>query len=499
MAGQGGNIALGLAQGILNGMQLRRQMDRDEEDRQARQEDREYLKSERARVASDRLALQNAAKPASVSQAQDLPNDDEGNPMPAMPQYRVETSNGVQRFDTQQQADAAAAKYNDPVASSQRISLALAQQGRPDAAMAYQEKADEYANKRWQRQVGSAIQGGFQGLSDLVNNSETGPFQGKKLKPVTSPDGKTVSFNVVGDDGSETPTSLQFTNDQRGVIHAAYMLDQSVTPEVRYKHMIETDTKAAQQKQKENELALRERELTDVKIPTAEARAELARVRGELADLRAQRGDGAVSREERLRYTTLFTDAGRRMQDASKRLNTMRSDRTFMKRAQVAGSPEAQQLQDVQQELTDHRQTWDTYRRLLGPQANASADAGDDQGSDTPPSAPTTGTKVPKGVQAARDADRAQILADELAKTQARLKASTDPGEQRRLQGDVDALQREIGQGSKKASLASASRQNPATSKPAAGPVKVATKAERDKLAPGTRYIGPDGQTYIKQ
>jgi hypothetical protein len=35
--------------------------------------------------------------------------------------------------------------------------------------------------------------------------------------------------------------------------------------------------------------------------------------------------------------------------------------------------------------------------------------------------------------------------------------------------------------------------------KAAGEPVKVTTKAERDKLPKGARYIGPDGQTYVKQ
>lgn len=433
MGNRGGSIAVGLADGVLKGLQLRRQWAGEDEEREWRNEERESRRSERKRAEGDRIALQNAAAPAAVSKPQDVMSDDDGNPMPAAPGFEVSLPGQTgKRVATQEEADATAAKHNDPAAMAGRVSLALAQQGKPTEALAFQSKAEEFAEKRWKRRIQDALGGGFDGLTSLVNDSEAGVFRGKKVKPVTSADGKSVTFAVVGEDGIEKPTQLTFPNDQKGLVQAAYMLDSSVPLESRYKTMVEEDKRAATNAVKERELDLRKRQLEEVQIPNAETKAQLAQVQAQLAEVRAARagrsGNDGVSREERLRYTTLFTDAGRRMQDVQKALNTMRQDRSFMKRAAVPGSPESVQVQELQGQLAEHKDERETYRGLLGAQKSDGKGAG---------------------------------LADVDAK----------PGAAKQPKGDQATKE----------------------------PPKVASKAERDKLPKGTRYIGPDGQTYIKQ
>ena len=72
--------------------------------------------------------------------------------------------------------------------------------------------------------------------------------------------------------------------------------------------------------------------------------------REKLAEIKAQ-GGGNVSREERMRYTSLLGDAGRRLGEAEKALSTLQKD-MFSK------NPDAQRTQ----ELDDLRATVKTYR-----------------------------------------------------------------------------------------------------------------------------------------
>lgn len=423
--GQGGSIAVGLADGVLKGLQIRRQWAREDEDRaareqdrSAREEDRAYTRQQRQRADAAQIALENAAKPATVSQAGALPeglqfasNEDAdaaaagqpNAPMPQVPRFRLEAGGNVQRFDTQQEADAAATQHNDPGAVTARVGQALLQAGKPTEALQYQQQAEKLGQERFRHRLGEAMGTGFGGIENFINTSEAGPFKGKKVKFVPSEDGKTVTLHV-DNDGKLTPTKLTFPNDDKGPVQAGYMLDQAVTPEARYKLMVEEDRKKADQDRKERELdqkgdqlKVRERELEEVKKPIAEARAIALEARAG-RDARAGSGSGGgdkASREERLRWTSLHSESGRRLSDAQKSLRTLQTDASFMVRAKKPGSPEAAQLANLQEDVTQYKADREMYGGLLGGSQAQEARAARDGGAGAPAAAPAATTAAP--------------------------------------------------------------------------------------------------------
>lgn len=74
---------------------------------------------------------------------------------------------------------------------------------------------------------------------------------------------------------------------------------------------------------------------------------------------------GALNREERIRYTSLFTDAGRRLGEAQKALNLLQRDFMFTKKAQDPASPQAQQLRELQDSIKSYQEERTTYQGLL--------------------------------------------------------------------------------------------------------------------------------------
>jgi len=114
----------------------------------------------------------------------------------------------------------------------------------------------------------------------------------------------------------------------------------------------------------------RERERED-RRDTREAAREDARdarqqkyldARERLAEVRSGKGDG-VSREERLRYTSLFNESGRRMSDIQKSINTLRRDPMYS--MAKPGSAQAGELADLQNQLKTYQEERSLYGRLL--------------------------------------------------------------------------------------------------------------------------------------
>jgi hypothetical protein len=166
--------------------------------------------------------------------------------------YRVKGNGIDQTTPDQALATKSLADYNAPEAVASRQAGVLRASGAPDKAMSLEnslstsklnkiklnEAEQQQADAKWRRDIGSALtkpgETALSGLVDLFSNSEFGPMAGKKAKAVASPDGKMVTIHTVNPDGSVTPTSMQFSNDQNGAIQAAYLLDQSVSPKDRY-------------------------------------------------------------------------------------------------------------------------------------------------------------------------------------------------------------------------------------------------------------------------
>lgn len=161
---------------------------------------------------------------------------------PMAPQ-KTATMNG-KAFGSLADAQTAATTYNAPAAKIERQAAAYETAGRPEKAaqmrsdsLKLAEMAQTVADKAWQRKVSMAMNAAgdtaHDGLAALATESEFGPMAGKKVKAVPSADGKTVVYNLVGEDGTLTPTKISFPNDQNGVIQAGYMMDRAITPEHR--------------------------------------------------------------------------------------------------------------------------------------------------------------------------------------------------------------------------------------------------------------------------
>lgn len=75
---------------------------------------------------------------------------------------------------------------------------------------------------------------------------------------------------------------------------------------------------------------------------------------------------GNINREERIRYTSLFTDAGRRLGEAQKALNTLQRDQDFSYRIKKnPAGPEAQQLETLRDNIKGYQEERTMYQGLL--------------------------------------------------------------------------------------------------------------------------------------
>lgn len=198
---------------------------------QEEQQGRQRKEWDRAdRLESD---LQAAGTPIAVEQPNDVLKDDDGNDMPAVPPLRV----GTQRYATMEEATKAAADANTPEAQNKRMVQAYRNAGQFDKAVTMEnqlrqgEAADmQLANLKFQEKLGNWMGGGFDGFRDGINAYESGPFKGKKIDFITSPDGKTRTIGIVGADGEVAPTALTVPNTQEGLIQLGFLLDKTVKP-----------------------------------------------------------------------------------------------------------------------------------------------------------------------------------------------------------------------------------------------------------------------------
>lgn len=99
-------------------------------------------------------------------------------------------------------------------------------------------------------------------------------------------------------------------------------------------------------------------------------------------------------------------------------------------------------------------------------------------------------TGITGGQQVSALSAQARILSNQLSDMPPRDPRRTTIGARLdRITDELDAL----------LPKSKAAPENVATPEPAAGTVRVTSKAERDALPKGTKYIGPDGKSYIKQ
>ena len=379
MGNKGLAFATGFGGGYLNAQRQKKLDDERTEDRDMRKQEFDARMGEVNEKKQTRMGLADAARPA---------------------------------------ADSAATDYNTPEAVAKRQAGVLRQAGRPGDAMAIEQAQMKFSQEQ---------------ASYAKKLQEEGVFAGARAFRSGDAAGMTAALNAGGKYKIE---GLELTKEDREIpgvgMRPTYTAkfrkiapDGTVTEETRnshdmsmqlmpYEKQLELGRKGTDSDNKfTNQMGL-----LDIKGKQVALQGELGAARIEAA---RAKGGGSVGREERLRYTSLFQDAGRRAGEAQKALTTLQKDLRFTSAVRSdPNGPQAQELAGLRESLKSHAEERSLYQGLL---ANSQS-----------------GGKTPS-------------LAD------ARPTATPDAG----------------------------------------APKAIKTKAERDALPKGTRYTGPDGQSYVKQ
>lgn len=233
------------------------------------------------------------------------------------------------------------------------------------------------------------------------------------------------------------------------------------------------------------------------------ANAETADGRGErtMAEIRARgeedrktidyrRTTGAdkagIGREERLRYTSLFQDAGRRQSEAQKSLNTLMKERSYANAK--PGTPQYEELQTLRESIKQYGDERRTYQTLL-------ANGGESEPGLSSVKTPNASERgMAEQVKGGMGADPAAIRR-EIAAAKADLPKVQDEASKKMLTDHIANMERQLanvsGQGAGLSAMKPAGSANQLP--------KIATAAEHAALPKGTRYTAPDGSVRIKQ
>lgn len=348
------------------------------------------------------------------------------------------------------QARAAQTAYNTPQAQAQRIGMAYSANGKPVEAMQYQKSVDDMEQAKKDRFSKLQSEGAVRTARAMLSGSPEDVFRtfnaqgNSKLKEaptVTTEDvempgiGKVknhiFSGIIVDANGQEKPFTMSS--------HDANMAMMN------YKDMLEVQRKG-----------LSGEGLSEHRAGLLELRGEQNKLQNELGLARIEAAknkpgaSGQPTREERLRYTTLFQDAGRQATQAQKSISALMKDPLFaIGLKQNPNGPEAQEMNALKEALKRHNEERTLYQGMLVESQTTGAASASEPGNASP-----SATKVPPQVQQSRDGDRLSIL-------NAELKKATEQGNQ----ADIDSLTREIGR--EKPAKPGLANARPTDSKPA--------------------------------
>lgn len=268
MAGGWGHALAAGVNGWFRGAQIVRDNEDAEKDRKWKEERRDRQRKQDAEEDSLKADLKTAARPVNVEEGAggmvkppEMDNRDVGLPENAnLPNQGLQQGGyqvAGQAYADRTAADAAAQKQNAPEAVNSRVAGAHRAAGQFDKAMAI-ESGDrqaelqkmQLADQRWKRDLGTAMRGGHDGLAQLATTSEAGPMKGMKVQVIPSADGKTVTYGAIDADGKVAPIPglPQFSNDQNGLIQAAWMLDRTIDPAARMAHLDQQNERERSQK-----------------------------------------------------------------------------------------------------------------------------------------------------------------------------------------------------------------------------------------------------------
>lgn len=508
------SLALGLAnmgttglKAYNDGVDKNRLQEKEDAELAWKNEERTAIRAERAQKQQLNTSLANAARPAQVDAGYQVTDDAGSNAftkdadaaavmgdMVADQRPSLASATRVQdtAYRDPKQAQAAEQQYNSTPATLGRMSeaampidaergLKLADSASTAAKTQKALKDEEVAqvNELFNRQILSIASSGpdwSARAAEALTKSNAPGLQGMTVEPALSQDGKTVSFKIVLPSG-ETKVVGSYENSERGA-------EQWVRDSAR------VDFKTKLGWLNENMKFERELEKAGAKseLTFAEIKARGDEERKTIDYRRQTGGDKEIGREERLRYTSLFSDAGRRQAEAQKAYNTLLSSGSRYANAKP-GSPQDQELQFLRDAIKQYGEERKTYQSMLAEGAGAK---GPGLGSAKAPNA--SERDMAKQVQGDMGADPAAIRR-EIATATADIAKVPDQASKQMLADHVANMQRQLanieGQGSGLSSAQQPARQ--------AGPVTVSTAAEHAALPKGTRYTAPDGSVRIKQ
>ncbi|MDZ7892316.1 MAG: hypothetical protein U5L73_11240 [Rhodoferax sp.] len=311
-----------------------------------------------------RISLANAATPMKVTEVTDIdPNN------PTAPRKTSFSLADGRTVGTKEEADKAAKEWDAPDAQSARIANVYRSKGAVDKAITLENSAvdrkradDRYtqeqtdrAAKLHQEGVFSAVRafraGDASGLAKAFNAGGEYKLEGEPV--ITKEDreipgiGKVPTYSaklrIVGPDGQ--------------VQEKAYNSHDLSMQMMSYEKALELQRKGSDSDSK----AAYQTALLDTKIKALELAGDVAAAKA----LKVAATGGAVGREERLRYTSLFSDAGRRLGEAQRSLGSLQKDPLFMMNARKPGTPESTQLNDLQDSIKSYGEERTLYQGLL--------------------------------------------------------------------------------------------------------------------------------------
>lgn len=434
MSGFGRALAVlgAAAGGYVKGDQMLQQDERDKQDREIRLADANWNARQRAKADSLDVSLANAARPVTVDagaggmiRPDTMDNRDVGQPDTLdqpngglmLSSYRV----GAKPYASAAEAQTAADAANAPAAVSLRLADAYRGAGKPTEALTLQnaqlsQDRGQFTFTKEQQERARQLQ--EEGAFDTAKATRTGDAQavfdtfnkaGKtKLLAVPTVTEKMLDLPGIGKVKTYDYTGQITGPDGQPKDFKINSHDFSMNT-LPYEKMLDTQRKGTDSDNK----AAYQTSMIDLKIKQLEAAGQVAEAKALAAAARASSGGGALGREERLRYTSLFTEAGRRQGEATKALSALQRDPVFMTQASKAGSPQAEQMAQMQADIKAHADERSMYQGLLaGSQgtpgaapAAAPAPAAGKPGAAAAPAAmpsPTTQAekdKLPKGTQ----------------------------------------------------------------------------------------------------
>lgn len=359
-------LAAGMAGGYRESKQHERELARQDKNDAWQEEERAAVRAERQRQTGLQTGLRDAAAPATMSpvEGSELAPDQMG---PSLAMYRVKGNGIDQTTPDQAVATKSLADYNAPEAVASRQAGVLRASGAPDKAMSLENAA--LTQKRAQEQY-------TQEQADRSRKlKEEGVFEALRAFRAGDAKGLAKAFNSGGEykiDGTPEVTKedreipgvgkipsytakIRIIEPDGQVQEKTYNSHDLTMQMMPYEKSLELMRKGSDSENKANY----QKDLLDTKIKSLELAGQVAEARA----LKAAASGGPVGREERLRYTSLFSDAGRRAGEAQKALTALQKDSLYM--VAKEGSPQALEIQNLRDTIKQYNQERSLYQSLL--------------------------------------------------------------------------------------------------------------------------------------